>query len=444
MRAQEQPISRKTPRLGHAVLIAVLAIALIPVPFIAGACSMNRTPAREAEPLSLVTMTDEPTIRVRLMGDATSLTITGPDRVRVISGDTTRTLASDLTIRRTAGSWLLTPDSGETQRLRVSREPIRVTTGLGGLLEIDGKAFPGELYLHADTKTTRAFDVVEHVSVELYLPGVLARELYRDWTLTAYRAQAIAARSYALHESARRRSLGSHYDVVNTTMDQAYIGATSNPRALSAARDTRGMVLEWGGEILRAYYSSTTGGRAASASDVWPTDPGFEFNLAEPIQAANRNEADEFSPLYRWEVTRDRAKLSRRIRAHGAANGLPTRDLRSLKAIEVAGVNRFGRPTSFRVIDQSGNTMEVSAEAMRVACNTSRGSGLPSITREERVNSSDATFEVKGDKVVITGRGFGHGVGMSQYGAEGMARAGETVGAILGHYYPGAEIVRAY
>ena len=108
-------------------------------------------------------------------------------------------------------------------------------------------------------------------------------------------------------------------------MDQAYIGATSNPRALAAARDTRGMVLEWGGEILRAYYSSTTGGRAASARDVWPTDPGFEFNLADPIQASKRNDADEFSPLYRWEVTRDRARLTRRLRAHGNANGLPTK-----------------------------------------------------------------------------------------------------------------------
>src|SRR6056297_519280 len=124
MRAAEPPIPRKTPRLRHAVLIALLAALLIPVPFIAGACSMNRTPAREAAPLSLATMTDEPTIRVRLMGDATSLTITGPDRVRVIAGDTTRTIATDLTIRRTAGSWLLTPEGGETVRVRVSRAPI--------------------------------------------------------------------------------------------------------------------------------------------------------------------------------------------------------------------------------------------------------------------------------------------------------------------------------
>ena len=204
------------------------------------------------------------------------------------------------------------------------------------------------------------------------------------------------------------------------------------------------MVLQWSGEILRAYYSSTTGGRAASARDVWPATSGYEFNLADPIQATPRDDADAFSPLYRWEVTRPVRDLSKRIRTHGKSHGLPTRNMGTLASVRVTKVNEFDRPTEYLLTDTSGKTYPIRAEHLRVACNTVSGTGLPAITRDKRVNSSDATFTIAGNTVTINGQGFGHGVGMSQFGAEGMARKGRTVGDILAHYYPGAQMVRAY
>lgn len=436
--------------------VAIAAIvAMTAIPLVASACSMTRPTASSAvTPLTTddasqsgTSFDREPRMRVRIANDTSTIKVTGPARVLVSTGargDVSYTLSTDLIITRTAAAWTLSPKRGLQITIDADNNALRVSPHRSGLIEIDGKKFSGNFFLHAEAKDARTFDVVEHVPMELYLPGVLSKELYRDWNITTYRAQAIAARSYALHERARRRTIGSRYDVVSSTQDQAYGGATANARALQAVRDTRGMVLEWSGEVLRAYYSSTTGGRAASARDVWPTSRGFEYNLAEPLQASARDDIDSFSPLYRWKVTRNIKNLTWRIRAHGKANNLSTKSLDKLKRIEIIDANEYGRPVRFRVFDTDGQHMELSAEHLRVACNTAKLSGLPAITRDKRVNSSDAVFTISGSTVTIEGRGFGHGVGMSQFGAEGMARKGTAAGDILAHYYPGARLVRAY
>lgn len=293
------------------------------------------------------------------------------------------------------------------------------------------------------TAAVARFDVVERVPIESYIPGVIAKELYPGWSLHAYKAQAVAARSYAMHERQRRMAMGSHFDVESTTRDQVYGGQTDNQTALHAAGLTRGEVLTWRGHLLRAYYSSTTGGRAASAADVWPVRDGWEFNLMPPIQASPRDDADAFSPLYRWTVTRDRRDLTRRIRAYGVAQGFSVGRLSRLTRIEIEQSNEFGRPTEHRIYDADGRSWTLSSEHMRLACNTA-AADLPRPSRDKRVNSSDVAFEIRGDVVTITGRGFGHGVGMSQFGAEGMSRNGSTYAQILAHYYPGSAIEDRY
>src|SRR5204862_447588 len=132
--------------------------------------------------------------------------------------------------------------------------------------------------------------------------------------LTAFQVQAVCARTYALHERARAARLGRDFDLEASTYDQAYNGGAPLPVALQAVADTRGVVITWQGHILRAYYSSTCGGRTASAKDIWPTGPGYEFNLDAPIQAQHRESACEASPRYRWDAVRDRAELSQRMK----------------------------------------------------------------------------------------------------------------------------------
>lgn len=413
---------------------------------------------------------NEPLIRVRIVRGEPTVTIGGPDSVHVLgpsrpriraaaaaSGDdfgaSSQIVPTPITVTLGLEAWRITDGRGNSRRMpRATGGPasdaLRITSLSETMLELDGTRLPGTLWLHGRSgsgdATTGTVDVVEHLPIEVYLPGVIAKELYPNWGLETFKAQAIAARSYAMQERQRRISIGSYFDLESTTQDQVYGGSTTNATALQAVELTYGRVLTWNGHILRAYYSSTTGGRSASARDTWPTGPGFEFNLMPPIQASPRDDVDAFSPLFRWEVKRDIEELSRRIRAFAESRRMGMRTIKQVAKIEPVAFNEFDRPQRYRIIEQGGRWWELSAEDTRLAMNHSGDSGLASPTREQRINSGDFTTRRDGDKLIFSGRGFGHGVGMSQFGAEGMARMGKPADEILMHYYPGAELQRAY
>ena len=173
-------------------------------------------------------------------------------------------------------------------------------------------------------------DAIASLPMERYLVGVLAGELYASWEPAAYEAQAIAARSYALHELRRSRANGRRHDIEGTVLDQAFAGLVENRTARDAVRATRGMVLLDGGNaaramgtanVLRAYYSSTCGGRGADAASIWPVTPETRFNLAEPLRAEPRDCPCEASPRYRWERRREIGELRARLRSWGKATG---------------------------------------------------------------------------------------------------------------------------
>jgi stage II sporulation protein D len=340
--------------------------------------------------------------------------------------------------------WLASQSAGGDRRLgggslqirQLSPEPIKF---MNGLHEGQFTLIPrGEV-------SAGGFDVIERVGIDIYIAGVISKELYATWTPAAFESQAIAARSYAMHERQRQLIANREWDIESTDSDQVYAGAAANPTALRAAQATRGKVLEYNGHLLRAYYSSTCGGRAASARDIWPTGPGFEFNLAWPIQAHDRPCACEASPLYRWEVRRTNDDVLLRIVGFGKANGYAVRSMTSLKDIKVDRTNSIGRPTRYKLFDDTGKSWTLTAEDLRRAMNfTGGGGGLAPITRDIRVHSSDFEVKPSGDSFVFNGQGFGHGVGLCQFGAEGFGKKSKTADQILGIMYPGAVITSAY
>lgn len=393
----------------------------------------------------------EPMMRVRIGDGLSRTTIDGPERVTLTPpgmSPEVRVLTTPVTITHIGDHWsvasggdvLKLPDAPEGEPWTVDLLTVRP---LGTeLLTLDDAPLPGDLAFHVEDNG-RTFDAVEHVNIEAYLPGVIAKELYPNWSLETFKAQAIAARSYALHERARRRTLGSHYDVVSTTQDQAYAGATRHATAHEAVKATTGIVLTWSGEVLRAYYSSTVGGRAASAADTWPVGPGFEFNTAQPIQAHTRGDEDKISPRYRWTVERSVTDVSQRLRAFGKDRSNSIRNLGRVRSIRVKDRNAFNRPVRFEIEDDRGKTYTLRAEDLRVAFNFS-ADAIAKVTARTRVYSSDIDVTLSGSTVTVNGRGFGHGVGMSQFGAEALARAGWDASRILRYYYHGAELQRAY
>ncbi len=338
--------------------------------------------------------------------------------------------------------WLATLASGGSRRLgggtlqvrQLSPEPILFMNG-----QHEGQF---TLIPRGDV-SSGGFDVVERVDIETYIAGVISKELYATWTPAAYEAQAIAARSYAMHERQRQALTNREWDIESTDADQVYAGAAVNPTALRAAQSTRGRVLKYNGYLLRAYYSSTCGGRSASARDIWPTGPGFEFNLAYPIQAHERPCACDASPLYRWEVRRAPDDVFLRVVGFGKARGFAVRSMTSLKDIKVDRTNPLGRPTRYKLMDEQGKSWTLTAEDLRIALNYT-GGGLPAVTRDTRIHSSDFEMKRSGDAFVFNGRGFGHGVGLCQFGAEGFSKKAKTADQILGTMYPGATIESAY
>lgn len=409
----------------------------------------------------------EPEIRVRIRKEVLSARFDGPAAFQVrLDGGPSETILGPLIVSAaTPGSLRLTGPDGTIRTLPqgvgVEIEPAGLEPDAAApsplpsrMVRIDGGGYAGRFRVHSDP-LQRAdpsaddggaggkLDIVNTVPIETYLAGVVAKELYATWPQTAFMVQAVCARSYALHERQRSLARGDAHDVESTTGDQAYIGFSELPVALRAVRATRGVVLTHQGRLLRAYYSSTCGGRASGAAEVWPTARGFDFNRAGPIQAHRRECPCDGSPVYRWEVKRNAVELGARWRSWGKASAHPIAGIGRPKSVEMEEENRTARPVRYRIIDAQGRTFSLRADEFRVASNTS-APGLPLAAREALVKSGDVEVQIRGSEAIIRGRGFGHGVGMCQFGVKALADRGETWREIAGHYYPGSELERAY
>lgn len=461
-RALGRRMGRHRRRIVGAACLAVFLSAVLPI----GSCrTIDDIPTRvealgyhdTASPAP--SFRNEPDIRVRIKKDASTVTLgsvltTGGSVVfRPVQGGAPLTLPAPVTVSATRDGFLVSGPGGMRRQFGygvdldvLSSSPGAGTAARVGPLRVDGVVHESAVRLLGEwSEGGERFQVIAVMDIETYLPGVLNRELFKDWPVETFRAQAVTARSYALHERHRARAAGRPFDVESDTSDQVYGGATNNPRALNAARDTRGIVLVAGprDQLLRAYYSSTCGGRPASAADVWPTTRGFEFNLAPALQGRPRPHWCQDSTLYRWTTTRGDEELSRRLRAWGRQAGSPVKGIGRVRSAEVVRRNPADRPGRFRLTDDAGRTYELSAEDLRIACNFP-AEGTPEITRQTRVASGDVTLDVWADRVQIAGRGFGHGVGMCQWCAKGMADRGMPYRRMLETFYPGARIKKVY
>lgn len=384
----------------------------------------------------------DPVVRVRIgtgsrtveLGERQSLIVGPPQRA-----DMALTFTGPITITRQADTFTITPAQGQAMQWQVSSLFVRTATG--STIKVGASQYPGLVYLHArdvPVGELPMFDVINHARMDDYLPGVLTKELYANWHPTTFHAQAIAARSYALHE--RWRNQNKHFDMESGTASQAYVGLASNAKARDAVRDTAGQALTYGGHVFAAYYSSSTGGTGQDAAIAFPRGAAIE-----PLRGRDQGNWEVGTPHYRWgPITRDRAALARRIAAWGAANWHAVAGLKDIAAISVTSTNAAGRPGGFRLTTSSGTTFDLSAEQFRFACNY-QADNLPALQSGSALKSSHVTIRVtEGHVIFVEGRGYGHGVGMSQYGAQSMALRGHTAEQILDFYYPGADIRKVY
>ena len=383
----------------------------------------------------------EPLIRVRIMAMVPDVSVECNSPILIGSDDGSpstqvRTFEPPVTISLRHDAFVIT--EGQSRPFLWSRSDLAVWAHDGTPLFLNGRSYTSVMRFIPVYPQGTQFDVVNELPIEQYLPGVLEQELYPRWHPAAYRAQAIAARSYALWE--RQLHQDRHYDLESSTDSQVFGGVSLRPRAQRAALDTRGQVLVYQQRVLPAFYSSCSGGRGQDGVVAFP---GRVEDL--PPLRGRRHGWGRTSPYYDWgPVERSRSMLSRRIATWGQYRQHPVGRMDGLRGIHVAGQSRTGRPVAFVILDQQGREFLLSAESFRFSVNFQED-GLTMLRSDQLLRSSNVVVELTDRSVRFTGgRGFGHGVGLCQWSAQEMAQHGYSERSILGFFYPTSQVFRVY
>jgi stage II sporulation protein D len=387
----------------------------------------------------------EPVLRVRIVRGETAITLDQPGAYEIgqlaLAGElrNARPLRGPLRFQRYAEGITVTDAAGVAADFDITQLGVRRADGEP--IQLNNRRYPGVLAIAHTWGTGPAdnrLDAMNHVPMETYLPGVLVGELYGSWEPATFRAQAIAARTYAIFSAALTAQ--RTYDLESTTASQVYTGGTDSPKPLQAARDTRGLVLVYQGQVVPAFYSADSGGIAQSAWDAFG-----DIQPIAPLRARLHYDIGSDSPHASWgPIDRSTTTLAARIRGWGIANNHAVGRANGIVRIEITERTVGGRPVEFTVVDLAGQAYPLRAEQFRNACNFARPP-LPELTRDQHLKSSFVEVQVQGSRVVFAnGRGFGHGVGLSQWGAQDMAERGYDHDEILSFYYPGAELRKLY
>ncbi|MCA9277996.1 MAG: SpoIID/LytB domain-containing protein [Phycisphaeraceae bacterium] len=446
----QKEVSTRTAAIGA---IGILALGLLVPscvgPFLTGGSTGSTTLASGSLMKNLrESVRAEPMLNVRIARNEQRIELKGANRILVRSSDgdvNGELLFSPVVAQRNGNGITLRDAQGKVVNYisaLVSNADPRVPHAKL-TIDIGDASYPGSVLLSPNSSSAAAgLDAINEVAMERYLVGVLAKELPTSWDEETLMAQAIAARSYALHESLRRLERGGSVDLESTDLDQVYGGAVEIASAQRAVERTRGMVLVDDGELVRAYYSSTCGGRPAAAADVWPATGSMAFNSLPALQGSDRESACEDSKFYRWTIKRTRKDVETRLRAWGRRNKHAMMDMESLSSIKVYRRSISKRPGWYEIKDSKGKTYKLRAEDLRVALNETANIGRPGTN--DLVRSGDFEVFIEGQSITINGRGWGHGVGMCQFCAQGFAEKGWSHEKMLETFYPGAQIGKVY
>lgn len=307
---------------------------------------------------------------------------------------------ADDVVRARADGWGVEVDGRRAPAFRLtSARPIR----------LGGRDYPPPIDL---VRNGAGLAVVNELPLEEYVVGVLRAETNERWPRETLRAQAIVARTYAAYH--RALNAGRAYHIVASTANQVYAGSVPADSPIrEAVRDTARRVLLWEGELFPAFYHSASGG--------YTEDPRTVFAARNmPALRAIRDEFSAGAPHFYWSLDLRLTDLAAILRRHGV-------DVGPVSAIEVTE-----RTPSLRAATVTIRGARGSARL--------RGNDFRRMIGYETIRSTLFAVAVDGETARFAGRGFGHGVGMSQWGAKGMAERGYTAETILEYYYPGTTL----
>ncbi len=354
-------------------------------------------------------------------------------RVHIMSGNGSliQKDAAELAVQSAAGSVSYLDDG--LDELWAQGENITAALSPAGVMNLSeiriGTRQPFRAY-RGDFEFRRTGDgllVINQLGIEEYLYGVVPAEIQSQFPAEAIKAQAVAARSYLISNLGNYSSHG--FDILSTQNSQIYKGyEAEDPRTSRAIDATRGEVLIFRGRPIPAFFHASSGGYTENSEDIWSAALPYIRTKADPLDSGGGNKH------YNWQVTYSHQQLINQLSAQGyqfqTVADLKvlamTASSKRVKAMRITGTGEDGSP---KVVD------------VKNANNVRGALGLKSALFDIEKNV-DQTGHLK--EITITGDGWGHGLGLSQWGARGMAEKGYNYREILQYYYTGVSIAGDY
>lgn len=311
------------------------------------------------------------------------------------------------------------------------------------LIYIDGRPYMGAVEFNIEEKNIRP---VNQILLEDYLKGVVPFEVFPEWNIEALKAQTLAARTYTItHKNPK---------LDDTIQYQVYGGYNQFKKTKRAVIDTKGEIITFQDKPISAFYSASNGGITESNKNVWGGSPSPYFPIKQ----------DPYDPIQPWDFTLHKTQIElEEIRSKGW-NELKEKDGKISVSIK-KWLNRNGYEGDIKILsipyfevdnikNESQRSMKgsIQIEFMRRLID---GTILfeevsmdhvelkkirPMIGGSHFRSYLISSFEMTPTSYKVSGKGHGHGVGMSQWGANEMAEKGKTYKEILGHYYPGTQV----
>lgn len=264
-----------------------------------------------------------------------------------------------------------------------------------------------------------SIEEISEMDIETYIMGVVAGEMKNDWPLEALKAQAILARTFVLKFCQDKDSKYKGADISTDIEEaQAYSYENINDRVKQAVEETRGLVMNAAGEFPHAWFHAHSGGMTelpSVALDFKGEDPGY----LQPRESMESEEAPE--SVQNWKAVFSEEEVVEACNATGLK-------VDGIESIRIGKKGESGRAATLLINDKS-----ISAPTFRIKIGANR-------MKSTLLDSID----VNGDEIIFSGKGFGHGVGMSQWGAFAMAQEGKNAEEIVEYYFPDVEITKLW
>lgn len=278
-----------------------------------------------------------------------------------------------------------------------------------GFVYIQDRWYRGQVRL---VTTAQGIAVINEIDLEDYIAGVIGKEMPRTWPQEALKAQAVAARSFALYRRSKQKN--PLYDLVNTTKDQVYGGIDGEAESTRAAvRSTAGQVLTYQGSVVEALFHANSGGHTENSEQVFSGVIPYLRGVPD---------FDQEAPNFQWSVEYSQTQLKQQLPGLG-----------NILSMTPLGMTAHGRVKMIKIVgDQGAKTMKGREFRRALKLKSTLFTVIP---QGNLVASQTQPVANKPNGFTIQGRGHGHGLGMSQWGALALAQKGTTYQQILQHYY---------